>query len=457
MKRNIKYITLVAALAALSFSGCKRGDDFFVSPNSPVEVTPGLLLTAIEVSTFNSYEGFLVKDASVLVQQNAGVDGQLLPINNYIMAENEFDNQWAQNYQAMFSCKDLQTRYGAVNPYYSGMADVLMAMNLGQVTDLWGDVPYSEALQGQTNYQAKYDSQESVIQAIVGLLDDAITKLNMDVGANELVPGSDDVAFNGDVSLWIKTANTLKARYLLRLSNKPGYDPAKILASLTDGIQSRDDDFVTRHGTRTNEFNQWYDFQNNRQFYAMASEPFVDSIKLRPTDIRLYYYFDSTDIGDVVGTPIDNPVSEGVSQWGSYLAGGPTVGVHIISFMEAKFMEAEVKFRQGNATDAATALNDAIKESCSLVTNGAYDGADIATYTSANINVSRIIYEKWIALFGSGEPYSDYRRTGFPALRVNPNGRLNVIPKRYPTPQNERVSNPNAPTPDLTTPVWFGL
>ncbi|PSK95188.1 SusD/RagB family nutrient-binding outer membrane lipoprotein [Taibaiella chishuiensis] len=456
MKSNIKL--LIIAMATLSMgvmTGCKRGDDFFISPNNPSKVTPALLLTAIEVSTYNSYEGMLVKNASVLVQQNAGVDGQMLPINNYLLAENEFDNQWGQNYQALFSCKQLQDQFGAANPYYSGIADVLAAMNWGIVSDLWGDIPFSEALQGQDNYTAKYDGQEQVFKGIIALLDDAITKLSMNASANELLPGADDITFGGDVTLWTKTAYALKARYLNRLSNKASYSPSDILASLQKGMQSSGDDFITKHGDAATERNQWYDFQQGRANYALASQPFVDSIKLRPTDKRLTAYFNTFDTtGQVIGSPIATPSSE-ASDWGPYLAGGNTTGVRLISFTEAKFIEAEVKARQGDAPGAAAALNAAIKESCSTVTNGAYDGADIAIYTAANVDLSRVIYEKWIAMFGSVEPYNDYRKTGFPKLVVNPNGRLPVIPTRFPTPQAERVSNPNAPVPTLTTPVWF--
>lgn len=453
MKFNIKLITIASALAIGVFSGCKRGDSFYTSPNNPAEVTPSLLLTAIEVSTFNSYEGFLVKGPSVLMQQNAGIDGQMAPINNYLMAENEFDNQWAQSYQALFSVRDLQTRFGSKNPYYSGIADILAVMNWGQLTDLWGDIPFSEALQGKDNYKAKYDSQEDVIKGMMALLDGAITKLGMSEEANELLPGNDDVAFGGDTEQWIRVAYALKARYMNRASNKGIFTDADILAALEKGITEPAHDFVTRHGTRPNEANQWYDFQNNRPFYAVAGLPFVDSIKLRATDVRLQQFFTLVN-GEVVGSPIDEPNPE-ASEWGAYLAGSGATGVHIISFMEAKFIEAEVKIRQGNAPDAATALNTAIQESCKLVTNGVYDGADIATYTGTDVNLSRVMYEKWIAMFGTAEPYNDYRRTGFPALTPNPSGRLPVIPKRFPTPQNERVSNPNAPVPALTTPVWF--
>lgn len=453
MKLNIKILSLSSLLALSMLAGCKRGDDLYISPNSPAEVTPALLLTAIEVSTFNSYESNLTKNASILVQQNAGVAGQSQPVNNYVLQENEFDNQWAQFYQALFACRDLQTRYGAANPYYSGITDILAAMNWGMLTDLWGDIPFSEALQGQSNYTAKYDSQEQVINGIITMLDGAIAKLAQAEDANELLPAGDDIAFSGDVAKWTKVAYSLKARYLNRLSNKSSYSAAAVITALDNGIASSTEDFMTIHGSKVTEANQWYDFQNNRAGDIRAAEPFVDSIKLRPTDLRLYSYFDSTDLGDVIGTPIEDPTPD-ASIWGQYLAGSGATPVRLISFVEMQFIRAEVLARQNDPT-AATVLNDAIKESCDIVTQGAYDGVDIATYTAANTNLGRVMYEKWIALFGTSEPYNDYRKTGFPALVPNPGGRLSVIPKRLPTPQNERVSNPNAPTPALTDPVWF--
>jgi hypothetical protein len=453
MKNYIKKLPLLALPIVIAFTGCKRGDSLYINPNSPEKITPSLQLTAIEVSTFNSYEGNLVKNASILVQQNAGVDGQAAPINSYNLAENELDNQWTQLYKTAFNCKDLQTNFGAANPYYSGIADILSAMNFGLLTDLWGDIPFSQAIQGGANYQAKYDSQKDVITGILTMLDNGIAKLEQPANKNTFLPGSDDLVFGGDVTKWIKVAYSLKARYQNRLSKTTLYNANDVLASLAKGIQSSDDDFVTIHGPKANESNQWYDFQNNRVGYMLAAEPLVDSLKLRPTDVRLFAYFDSTGLGGVIGTPVASPLAD-ASPWGSYLAGSSSTGVRILSFTEMKFIEAEAKARKGDAT-AFEALNDAIKESCKTVTNGAYSGNDIATYTAANTNISRIMYEKWLAMFGSAEPYNDYRKTGFPNLMVNPNGLMNVIPKRFPTPQAERVSNPNAPVPALTTPVWF--
>lgn len=467
---NIKWwVLLVMPLFLLN--GCKKGDNLYISPNNPLEVTPALLLTAVEVSTFNSYEGLLVKYGSVLVQQNVGVDGQALPINNYTIAENEFDNQWGQLYQALYNCKEIQTKFGAENPYYSGMADVMAAMNWGILTDLWGDVPFSEALQAQVNYQPKYDAQRDVVVGILKMLDEGIAKLGQNRDANTFLPGRDDLVYGGDAASWIKLAYSLKARYQNRLSKTSLYNANDVLESLSKGIQNSSEDFVSKHASGGMDRNQWNDFQNNRPGYILASATLIDAMQERPTDLRVYAYFDTIlTRGQLEGSPVDDP-SASSSEWGNYLAGDvidiirddtgraisvlrdPSKSVRLVSFTEMKFIEAEVRARQGSG--AETPLNDAIRESCVTVTDGAYSGADIAVYAGATATLEKVMTEKWMALFGSLEPYNDYRKTGFPTLTVNPSGRLNVIPKRYPTPQAERVGNRNAPVPALTDPVWW--
>src|SRR5690606_15720564 len=119
-------------------------------------------------------------------------------------------------------------------------------------------------------------------------------------------------------------------------------------------------------------------------------------------------------------------------------------------------LEAEAKSRLGQ--DAAAALNDAIMASVNYVTEGVEDGSSIATYTAATATLENIMTEKWKAMFGQIEPYNDYRRTGFPDVPVRPGsaGAIRAyIPKRFPTPQQERQNNPNALVQELDVPVWW--
>ncbi|MEO6833702.1 MAG: SusD/RagB family nutrient-binding outer membrane lipoprotein [Chitinophagaceae bacterium] len=447
----MKKIAIVAALAVTLF-GCRGKDNLFVNPNSPVLGTSATMLTEIEVATINSFEGDINRTGSIYIQHHVGTNlGQGQEAQEYAITQLEQDNNWTQLYATMNNCKLLKENFGATRPYYDGITSILMAMNLGLLTDTYGDAPYSESLVGDVNLYPKFDPQESIYVAIQGLLDDAITKLATAPADNLETPGA-DMIYAGDPAMWTKAAYTLKARYLNRLSNKPGYDKAAVLDALSKGISSSDGDAMGPHDAASGQ-NQWYAFQNARTNYLVACETLVDSMQLRPNDLRLYYYFDSTGFGGVVGSPVAATTTS-ASPFGAYLAGGAATPTPLVTYTEAKFIEAEVKARMGDASTATT-LNDAIQASAAKVTGGVYNGVNIATYTAATATLSRVMYEKWIAMYGQTEAYSDYRRTGVPKLIPNPEAALPTIPGRFPMSQQERTSNPNTISLPVTTPVWW--
>lgn len=447
----MKKASIVLFLAVALF-GCRGKDKLFVNPNVPVLGTPATMLTEIEVATINSFEGDINRTGSIYIQHHVGTSvGQGQEAQEYAITQLEQDNNWTQLYATLNNGKQLRDNFGAANPYYDGITSVLMAMNLALITDTYGDAPFSQALVGDANLYPAFDAQQTLYATIQSLLDNGIAKLSVAAADNLELPSS-DLIFAGDPALWTKTAYTLKARYLNRLSKKPGFDKAAVLAALSKGISSADEDCMGPHDAANGQ-NQWFAFQNNRTNYILACATLVDSMKLRPNDLRLYYYFDSSTQHGVVGSPVA-PTTVNASDFGSYLAGSASTPTPLVTFMEAKFIEAEVKASQADPT-AADALNDAIKASASKASSGAYSGADIATYTIATTNVNRVLYEKWIAMFGQTEAYSDYRRTGVPHLIPNPEGAQPTIPGRFPMSQQERTTNPNTISLPVTTPVWW--
>lgn len=451
--KNKKYILAAFALLITGVESCKKGDDLYISPNMPSKATPQTLLSAVEVGTFNNLEGGAVRIASIFIQHNSGVSAQSIPHEQYMPTESDMDNYWNGLYTNMNNCKLLSDTYGTEDPYYNGIAKVLMSMNLGLATDLWGDVPFSEAFQGlDGKFTPHFDSQQAVLNSVQSMLDDAIVNFAASATNNHILPGADDFIFNGDVAAWTRVAYTLKARYYSRLSKKAGYDPNVVLTYLAQGISSNAENCYSVHGTKGAEYNQWYAFLNDRS-YMVASQVLIDSMG-NMTDPRTPYYFDTTGVGSALGNPLGS-LDPDVSYWGPYLASSPAKHIPLVSFAEAQFLKAEAEVLLGTAT-ASTTLNDAIMASVSEVTEGANTGSSIATYTAANTSVHTVILEKWKAMFAQPvESYSDYRRTGFPLLTPNPNALRTYIPQRLPTSLTERISNPNAPTPDLSVPVWY--
>lgn len=457
MKNKI-YITAAFALLISGFESCRKGDDLYVSPNSPSSATPQTLLSAVEVGTFNTLEGGTVRIASIFIQHNSGVAGQSIPHEQYMPTESDMDNYWNELYPNMFNCKLLADTYGAEDPYYKGIANVIMAMNLGLTTDMWGDCPYSEAFLGAEtggNFSAHFDPQQNVLNSIQSLLDEAIAAFAQPDTDNKVLPANDDFIFGGDVAAWTKVAWTLKARYYSRLSKKAGFDPNVVLTDLSQGISSNAENCYSVHGTGGTAYNQWYAFLNDRS-YMVASQVLIDSMG-NTVDPRTAFYFDTTGTGmGAIGNLLGGSDPD-VSYWGPYVASSPAKHIPLVTYAEAMFLKAEAEARLGSAT-AFTTLNDAIMASVSEVTEGAYTGSTIATYTAVNTTVHTVILEKWKAMFAQPvEAYSDYRRTGFPVLTPNPNALRTYIPERLPTSLTERTSNPNAPTPDLDVKVWYAL
>lgn len=464
MKRTNKILSAFLGLAVLSLSttSCKKYfEDYIASPNNPSEVTPALLLASVEVSTFASFGGQLARQSAVMIQHMAGteVGSQSVEIANYNITELTNENEWNAIYTGAVMNASIIIRENEVeSPYYSGIARVLLAMNLGLATDLWGDVPFTEAALGQSgNLAPAYDSQEDVMNLIQTVLDKAIIDLQRPIEDNKLVPTTDDFIYGGDVDAWIKAARVLKARYANRLSQRNAASSASDALAFIDagafGSSADDCNMVFGEG---NSLNQWYAYEQSRGSYLKVSQTFVDAL-YNTSDPRLDV-FCGKDVNDSIsGTPFDDVTVSNTSYVGAYYASA-SASIPLLSYVEQKFIEAEAALRNGNAGRAATAHNDAVKASIAQVT-GASDPAYEATYANedaSSITLEKIMYQKWVALFIQCEAYADWRRTGFPGLTPNPNGNTNTIPVRLPTPQNERLYNPNATVVgDIEQPVWW--
>jgi hypothetical protein len=448
--KNMKKILAIMSLAALLvWTGCtKYVEGFDVSPNSPSEVSLALLLSGAELSTVSTYTGQLARFSSVIVQQQAGRQFQYEDLQEYVITEASIDNEWQQIYnRGIVNARIMVDQAGDDNKIYRGIARVLEAMNLGIATDMWGNVPNTEAgkgIQGEAQFNPAYDGQESIIRDIQTKLDLAIADLTSDpadVASNKRVPGEDDFLFGGDGAKWANAARILKARYSNRLSKRDGAGSAAAALTALDAAYGAgydgSTDLMALFGEAANEWNQWYAFNDGRGGYMTMSEEFLARLAGDPR-LPLYASGDaSAPIADYYGAPA-SPLP-------------------LVTFFEAKFIEAEAALRAGNATRAADAYNAAV--TANLTKLGVADAAYItanASETAATITLEKIMNQKYTAMFTQPEVWADWRRTGFPALTPNAGANIAGIPRRLPTAQNERLYNNKAVVNiDLLNPVWW--
>jgi hypothetical protein len=466
-----KYI-IIFFTVALSVNGCYK--EINVSPNSPSSVPLPTLLSSIEVTSSYNMGADASHMTNMFTQHVAGLSTQPQAWDKYNVdaeAGNFFDNMYTN------SLKDLTILISQAQnqklTVYEGIGKVLMANSLGVLTDMYGDIPFSQGLNGEVTQYPSYDRQEDVYINIQRLLDEAISALKQPNTAG-ILPGNDDLIYKGSATKWLAAAYSLKARYSIHLSKinstKAGQDA---LAALYEGanyrgVPSNADDMDLVFGTVVNQAHPWYHWVLVRNDFRLG-KVFVDLLNRGAGDPRRRFFAKANTAGAYVGSVAGN-ADANTSQLGDYY-NRPNAPVTLMSYAETKFIEAEARIRVNiNDPLAQRALTDAITASINKVTGGTATTAEINAVIAGfgtlagtfEQQLATIINQKYIALFTQPEAWVDWRRTGYPMLTasvggvngLNPTG---DIPRRLPVPLSERVNNPNAPkvAPNLQTPRLF--
>jgi len=445
----------------LTITSCKKfiDEDLNVNPNQPDDVPVNLLLPSIEGGLAYSAGSDMARYNGLWIQQIAGLANQHLVFDNYGLSESDVNNMWYFNlFSTTLANADIMIKKAEANgsPYYAGIGKILMAYGLGITTDVWGDIPYSQAFQGETELSPAYDSQQSIYNSIQSLLASAITDLG--AASSTFIPAGDDLIYGGDLTAWIATANSLSARYWLHLSKVPGSNAyANALSAIgagayTDAAQDANFPFTDN----VTEGNPWFQFNDQRAGDIGMGAAFIDlMISLNDPRLPAYATTDATDSA-YSGSPAGVGAG-GVSAMGDYPASSSSPW-QLISYTEIKFIEAEAKFQTGDLAGAATAHNEGVASSLDKVgvTDAAYIAAN-GSETAGSITLDKIMTQKYIAVFPDcEEAFTDWRRTGIPALTIAANPQTPAIPRRWPYPQSERLHNgSNVPPASLTTRVWW--
>lgn len=464
----MKKIFAIVLGASMLFASCQKFvEGYDVSPNSPSDASPDLLLAASELSVFATYGGNMSRIASMWSQQSEGTSNQSEAVGKYILDEGDVENEWDVIYtRGLKNLRLIQSKAGNESPHYTGVAQVLEALMIGVATDFWGDVPYSQAMGGlntDQTFEAACDNQEDILAAMQTLLDDAIA--NCSAADSKLSPGYDDYIYEGDMAKWVGFANLLKARYHMRASGRDAGWATKALADVAAakaaGFADASGDANCIFGTNANEFNQWYAFAKvARQNYMKAGANLVDMMNAQ-SDPRLPYYFTEGDTGGYYGAGLGS-LDVTASDFGSYFASASSV-TPLGTFVELSFIEAEAKLASGDKSGAADAHNAAIAAHVEQITGMAADPAWITANASEDANsitLEKIMTQKYISGFTMMEPYNDWRRTGIPALSAHPSGNLGSdMALRFPTSLGERLYNTKYGTTygiqELNMPVWW--
>jgi hypothetical protein len=450
----MKY--LYAILTLLLVIGCTEDfEEINTNSNSPVTVQPSLLLRQVvyDFGEQMSYEGFTA--GNLLGQYSTALDFNLFDRHN-LKSPQLGGNPWSIFYKNLRD-NEIILNLAQDNPafsVYEGPARIMKAYMAAGLTDLFGDVPYSEAFKGDVaTVTPIYDSQESIYMDEDGILDN----LEKGIAAIENYSGAitleGDILFNGDLEGWIRFANSLKIKYLMRISDKVDIT-TELQAIVTEG------NFINENSENA-IFNFTDGEPNNFRLARLRIGDFNNYVLSETMDEiltglndprfgRLYRPFGNSTEGEFNGLLNGIDASAGVSLADYSLLGTifrentALLDANFMTGMETYFLLAEAAQKGLIAADTQALYNTGVTQAF------AYWQVEIPeTYLSAEGALSNgdalenIITQKWIANMINGyEGWVEYRRTGFPQLKtISASLNDNLIPIRMPYPSEEEALN----------------
>ncbi|SHM07850.1 Starch-binding associating with outer membrane [Chitinophaga jiangningensis] len=437
MKYSNKIIATLGIAAVLLSTGCKKYLDVNVDPDRPLLASPGPVLAGAQVTgayTLGGADFSLV--TGILTGQVTGADRQFGNYEKYQLVADNFNNPWSSLYQGTLINYQELLHTASAKKYFllGGITKLMTAYTVLTMTDVWGDIPYTDAFKGlEGQYKSKYDKQEDLYKTIDGLITSAIADLNNPVpGVN---PGTYDVVYGGSASKWIKFANSLRLRLLIHQTKKDAAGTAAkvIAAAAAPGglITASADDAAVYFLDDESRANPLYQFNTQREGYAEYNDTYLTTTMEAAGDTRLDEY---------LGGFYDSPNSS----------------VLMITSYEVEFILAEAYVRAGDLVNGKLHYENAVKASFAKV--GAAIGNYLTTagsFDAAANKLNLVLSQKYVAMYLQAEAYTDWRRTGIPALTSKVTGK--EIPRRLPYPQSEISYNSENVPGGLTinSKVWW--
>jgi hypothetical protein len=478
MKNILKYAFLL--LATVLMASCEDFLDVNDDPNNPVTVSPDLVLPTAQVYTANvlHQNRYFNNLGNMMMYNWSQSDGFAWYPDEFKYNVTSSFYQQLFNYSYSNTLKMYQILDQLESPYdnYKAIAKVMKAYHYQLLVDSYGDIPYSEALQRSQEATPIYDDAKSIYEDLILQLDTAIMLIkNAQVA---VVPGADDAIFKGNMTNWVRFANTVKLRVLVRQSSmagREGYLKAEFDKIAAEGSGFITSDVGVNPGYVQEENKQsplWNTFgkdvagtvtMNNN---ATCATDYILNFLTEMNDPRIDRLYEKPSTGHL-GVPqglldYDTPVvdafmPEKVSNIGPGILKGPNMPAIVYTLAESYLNQAEARQRGliTSGDDAKTLYQKGIQ--ASFTTLGAGDATqyysqvkNLAGWDASSNKIQAIITQKWIAVNGMSAEQSwfDYSRTGFPAgLPISMQATTPNRPVRLFYPAGEYSSNgANVPT-----------
>jgi hypothetical protein len=510
---KILFKVLVTAAVTTAATGCSSFLDVNTNTNNLTTgaVPPSAILATALTTTAANYTGGVNSGDNFNTYASWVADywGRAGGVNGYgnettyTYANTFTQGAWNNTYDNLNDYNIIQTQ-GASNgyPYHAAIARIMKVFNFQLLVDSYGDIPYTNALQGGTGVTAPtYDKAADIYKDFIVQLDGAIADINAAAKITGVrTVGAEDVVFAGNMMQWKKFANSLKLRILLRQSQTNDAALTTYVKAQLTTLQAATDGFITTdvvvqpgYSQNTSQQNPFYTrygatasgAQATERFYQIPTNYILNQYTSN-NDPRVSQLYDlgvtaantpgyvGTDLGERSPASFTAVPSASSFKLGGGLLKGPTAPTVLMLLADQLFSQAEAEtrglFTGGNAiaqTDFKNGIlasftyfyrpaNVGVTTSTAGVTEyNAYINAnatnpqvnfDLAPSNGALGKQNVILYQKYLAMntVASTEAWADYRRTAQPKIMPSTQStspRPDKLPTRLLYPLSEVTTN----------------
>ena len=483
MKKNllkVKSTLLVAVILMATVVSCEDSieGDVNVDPIVATTIDPALLMTQVLVAGFSANRTVELNAMNMQSQHWSSIVGFGVFVNpeRYTISGNTTNNVWVGHYTTVLSNLGQMRRLVEENNPEArnivGQVRILEAFAYLNLTQIFGDIPFSQAIQVAEFPTPIFDTQEEVLRGIPALIDEGLAELATDTD----IITTTDLIFGGDRQSWIRFGNTLKLKALMLVANvDPGSVQSQIQAVaneplILDATQDATFFYTDAPGNENPIWKTLDQFAGGANLFWGSATTLVDIMNAN-NDPRRATFFDEVEGGGFVGQDQGVITPDGISPVSLNII-RPSMPDRYATASETNFYLAEAALQgwiAGGQAAANTFYRAGIQESLDF-----YDGqpgeiaqadkdafmasarASIAADTPADALV-KIHEEHWISDFARPiEGWTDWRRNKVPDFQLPVQAVLPDIIRRYNYPNSEVNANPN--TPDLLpleAPQWF--
>lgn len=482
MKTRIINATILSA-AILFSSGCKKFLDVNTNPNVAQDVPAQMLLSSAQIYTASALGVDMNINGGIWAQYwtQSPSSSQYKVYDQYQPSANNYDRSWQMLYSdALEDLDRLEKKAEADNKKeYTAVAKIMKAYDFQLLTDAWGDIPFSEALQGLPTdggiESPSYDKQEMVYDGIIALLTDAKAIIE----GLTVADLQGDLIYDGDMEAWYRFASTLQLKCYLRMSTVA---PAKAQSGISDLYATApiflettaQINYISTSGNQNPLYSEITGLNSVQNLVGSATV--IDSMTSN-NDLRLEQLYAGTLVGIPQGAytlPPSTVVARPSALTGAYALDEESAlaPVKFMTSYESLLLQAEATARgwSGNSDDDIL-YADAVTASFEEVGLSDADAQDYLTNSywgqypttgSVNEKIMFIITQKWFAMTGTQgfEAWTEWRRTGYPdffTYSVNSNIG-NKFPTRFLYPNVELTRNASFPGQKvITDKVWWDI